>query len=283
MAKGDRVIAITRRRFAGLTVSAIVVGSSEAQIPQFPAEHPPSEALQPGDFLWPKGKQACVFFSPAQLGSEKISRAAALAPALDRLHWEEQRADFLSNPPADAPADAIATYSALSYEEFRADYDVIETPYGCRPSAGSYSVGHVAIVDVSDGEPMIIEAIPKKIVRKSYADWSAGHRADFVFHGRLKQTSATSRQKIAEEARRHIGTKYSFFNFDLLNNGGFYCSKLAWAAVWRATGIALDGNRNPKRWVWFSPKQLYYCDTIDHLNSAGNAGEYAPPRGVSIE
>jgi hypothetical protein len=58
-----------------------------------------------------------------------------------------------------------------------------------------------------------------------------------------------------------------FWNFDLADASDFYCSKLAWLSVRDALSFAIDGDENPRRRFWFSPKQLPYLKRIERLTS----------------
>ena len=78
---------------------------------------------------------------------------------------------------------------------------------------------------------------------------------------------------------KQLGKPYEFFNFDLNDDSGFYCSKLAWMSVWRATSraaqrapVAVDDNPNPRRsfFDWFSPKQLVNARRVTLLHKPGD-------------
>jgi uncharacterized protein YycO len=81
------------------------------------------------------------------------------------------------------------------------------------------------------------------------------------------------RKKIADEALKHLGKPYQFFNFNLNDDGGFYCSKLAWMSTWRSANIALDDDPNPQRGTrfppWYSPRQLTQAKEIEMLHKPG--------------
>jgi uncharacterized protein YycO len=77
------------------------------------------------------------------------------------------------------------------------------------------------------------------------------------------------RAEIAIEARRYVGRPYNFWNFDLADDTAFYCSKLAWLAIYRALGFPIDGVAEPKRSFWFSPKQFLYLKTIARMHDPG--------------
>jgi uncharacterized protein YycO len=140
-------------------------------------------------------------------------------------------------------------------------------------------VGHVAIVDIdSDGAPAVIEAVYGKapggtsiVERISYEKWIQWRNSPLVWHGRLRNIDAAKRADIARAANDQLLKPYQFFNFDLSDASGFYCSKLAWFATMKATGIALDGDSNPRRQIWFSPLQaMNQRDRVEILSSAGS-------------
>jgi uncharacterized protein YycO len=93
-----------------------------------------------------------------------------------------------------------------------------------------------------------------------------------VWLGRVKKISSSYRAKIAIEAKKYIGRPYDFWNFDLNDERGFYCSKLAWMCMFRALGLVIDGNPDPKRFFWFSPKQLLYVNRVARLFDPGPYG-----------
>jgi hypothetical protein len=61
---------------------------------------------------------------------------------------------------------------------------------------------------------------------------------------------------VSGEASKYIGRPYDFWNLDLADTSAFYCSKLVWLAIRYGLGFDIDGDSNPKRAFWFSPKQL---------------------------
>jgi uncharacterized protein YycO len=67
-----------------------------------------------------------------------------------------------------------------------------------------------------------------------------------------------------------VGAPYRFFNFDLGDTSGFYCSKLAWYCIKSATGTAPDDNANPRRILWYSPKRLMKSHHVTLLRNPGN-------------
>jgi uncharacterized protein YycO len=94
-----------------------------------------------------------------------------------------------------------------------------------------------------------------------------------VWLGRLRGYDAQQRAGLAAEALKHVGKPYDFWNFDLDEDSGFYCSKLAWLAIYRALGFAVDGRTNPRRVLWFSPKQFLRLKAVEKL--------FEPPGGYA--
>lgn len=228
----------------------------------------PDPALfQSGDFVWPKKPGAYV---PYNSGSGNT-------PDLDRIEWMAERDAYLDEisklPNNDVTTNQrIQTLRQMDYREFIAVYAGDQQPgmpgvY----SGGSIYVGHVGIIEVDDAKvPWVIEALSSQgVVRQSYANWLNQRTGQLVWLGRLKQLPAVERAKVVVEAKAHLGRPYQFWNFDLDDAQNFYCSKLVWLSVFRSLGFAVDGKANPKRWLWFSPKQLLYVPTIDRLHDPG--------------
>jgi Uncharacterized distant relative of cell wall-associated hydrolases len=171
----------------------------------------------------------------------------------------------------------VQRIARMSYEEFLQSYA------GGRPSdkpseygtGGHFYVGHVAMITERSENPLVVEALwgnVKKVRTIRYDDWLQERKDDLVWHGRLKQFSEVQRQAVAIEALTHVNRPYDFWNFDLNDDKGFYCSKLIWMSAYRAVHVAVDGNSNPQRVIWFSPKQLMHEKSIEILHSPGNYG-----------
>ncbi len=110
---------------------------------------------------------------------------------------------------------------------------------------------------------MVVEAMMDIGVRKlPYSEWIRQREGELVWVARLKEVSAEKRSAVANEAGRYIGTRYDFWNFDLRDKRGFYCSKLAWLAISDGAGSPPDHNRESKRLLWYSPKQLMQSNDI---------------------
>lgn len=226
---------------------------------------PDPATFQTGDFVWPKKPGA---FVPYNSGSTN-------SPAQDRDEWLRERDEYIrkhSNSTDPLTQQRLATLRALEYREFLAVYagaQAVGVPGAY--SGGAVYVGHVGIIEIdANRTPWVIEALGSKgVVRQTYADWITARSDEVVWLGRLRQLAATQREKIAAEAKKNLGKPYDFWNFDLNDDSGFYCSKLAWLSIYRSLGFAVDGNDNPKRLIWFSPKQFLYVPTVDRLHDPG--------------
>jgi uncharacterized protein YycO len=104
------------------------------------------------------------------------------------------------------------------------------------------------------------------VVRTPYAQWLTSRPGEIVWHGRVRDIPADQLAQIAIESKKYIGRPYDFWNFDLDDDKAFYCSKLVWLSISRSLHFPIDGDPNPKRVFWFSPKQLLYAKTISRLH-----------------
>jgi hypothetical protein len=221
--------------------------------------------FQSGDFLWPKKPGV---FVPYDAGPPR-------APDADEAKWNVERDRFIANVGTKAryftPAQ-IDRMRTLTYGDFYARYTG-----GAKSRSATYSVsspvyvGHVAIIEIDEsGVPWVIEALwGKGVIRRTYADWTLERAGEDVWLGRLARLAVADRAKIPLEAKKQVGKPYDFWNFDLNDDTGFYCSKLAWMAALRSLRIAVDDNPNPKRFFWFSPKQFLYVPRITRLIDPG--------------
>lgn len=228
---------------------------------------PDPSKLQAGDFVWPKKPGAYV---PYNSGSKNNT-------AEDRNLWAEEKEAYLSATAATGGRDALTVQrmkilQQMDYREFIAVYAGAQAPG--QPgvySGGAVYVGHVGMIDIdSTGEPWVIEALLKQgVVRSRYDAWLAGRAGETVWLGRLRNFTAELRAEIPRFGKRFIGSPYDFWNFDLDDDSGFYCSKLAWLCCNRTLHMAVDGDPNTKRLLWFSPKQFLYQKTIEIIHDPG--------------
>ena len=265
---------------AGLRAVAAQAPEKQAPEKRSVADFPNTATFRTGDLLWPKRRGAIV----------PRTRSLAATPNLEQREWETARQQLLANPDTSGlPPDVAERLRAMSYEEFERLYFSAQT----QPPAGAsgtrslsaaghtISVGHVVLVEVDrSGIPYVLEATPHGqdgsrggVLRTRYADWLK-HFADVqVWHGRFRDLNAAAAKRVAEVARSELGKPYDFFNFNLIDDRGFYCSKLIWFSVWRAARIAADDNPDPNRGnrfpPWFSPKALIGASRVTMLHSPG--------------
>jgi len=107
--------------------------------------------------------------------------------------------------------------------------------------------------------------------RISYADWLRDRPGELVWVGRLRGVSPERRAAVATWAAEQLGKPYNFWDFNLEDASGFYCSKLAWLSVLQGAGFPPDDDRNPQRVLWYSPKQLMKSK---HIKLIVNPGPY---------
>lgn len=227
---------------------------------------PSPETFESGDLVWPKKPGAFVPYS--QRPDAPVEQ--------DREIWEREKRTFLDRVAREETylsPDQIAALRALDYREFLARYHGDQAPGvpGLYSSGGGMYVGHVGIVDItSNGEISIIEALwARGVMRSPYKDWLANRSGEVVWLGRLREKSAADRAKISAEAAKYLQRPYDFWNFDLNDDKVFYCSKLVWLAIFRSLSFAVDGNPNPRRGFWFSPKRLLYLPGMARLHDPG--------------
>jgi hypothetical protein len=240
--------------------------------------------LQSGDFLWCKHRGETIAYLAAQPGD-----ISGEAPGSDAAIWNEQKAQYLEALESDGQQDTdhYRYISRLTYLEFvTGPWDgQLGGPTHARWQRAALgapgllglhvSVGHMAIVLGEGAGALVVEAIPRSytaggpdgVTVTPYAAWQDYRHDMLVWHGRLAGQSEAMRSAVATEAGRQQGRPYRFFEFNLLDDSGFYCSKLAWFATWVATRcVALDDRADPDRHIWYSPKQAMHSRHIDLLN-----------------
>jgi hypothetical protein len=251
-----------KRLAASVLMLMLVVGPASARTE---GKLPVRAELKSADLLWPKPPGA---FVPYAAGVQR-------GPTEDELAWNLEHKLYLANKaePGDAlDADRRNVLEDMNYREFLALYEgneVLGQPGVYR--GGWFYVGHVAIVEIEDGKIWIIEAVLKDgVTRKSYDDWLKERDGQVVWHGRLKGLADGDGDKIVRQAKQALKKPFDFWNFDLDDDSGFYCSKLVWQSVYRSLGRAIDDDTNPKRRLWLSPKQILGLKTIELLNDPGS-------------
>jgi len=247
--------------------------------------------FESGDLLWPKRKGAIV---PRTRGWG-TRQGTAPAPAEQEIHaWEAARQQMLANPAASGLSREVAErLRTMSYEDFTRIYFTAtteEAPSSAPPQRSrgigaqqAISVGHVGVIELApSGTAYVIEATPTYpdgtaagVIRTLYGEWLKRYTNVQVWHGRLHTLSAAARRRVVEVAASQLGKPYDFFNFDLSDDRGFYCSKLVWFCAWRGAQFAPDDNPDPRRGSrfppWFAPKTLLNSKHIELLH---NPGEY---------
>ena len=268
---------------AASLAAAVGVRMAAAQQPnsQSVPDFPDMRNFRTGDLLWPKRKRSLVM---------PQARSAEPKRNDDRPEWEAAREQLLANPQAAGLSPEVAArLRTMSYADFEREYFSLsarDLPPAAAPSArgalpGPISVGHVGLIQVeSNGGAFIVEAIPswrgsphKGVVRLPYAEWLGGYASIQVWHGRLRGVDAGAGRRLLDVAQAQIGKPYDFFNFNLNDDSGFYCSKLVWMSAWRALKLAIDDDPNPNRGTrfppWFSPKALISVPHVEMLHSPG--------------
>lgn len=241
----------------GTVVSFPALLASTRSIADSAPLRPDPKDFQAGDLIWPKKPGDWVAYNSVAYDQESAAETQwnkekkAFIGAL-RARWE-------SATPQEK--EAVERLSSMSYRDFKSIY-LGDTELGAvrlRGGSSGFYVGHVAIVTQTSQNPLIVEAIQgeiNKVRTMSYADWLADRQGQNVWLGRLDIADPAERAKVPAEALKYVGQKYDFWNFDLNDDSGFYCSKLVWLSVFRSLGIAVDNKKDPKRSLWFSPKQL---------------------------
>jgi len=234
---------------------------------------PESKNLLSGDFIWPKKPDVYV---PYNAGRDATYDQ-------EKVEWEKEKRRFIEQIRKDPKSSAEMSEAAkqlenLDFLEFLARYQGDQKP-GVPDSFGAgypIYVGHVGIVyHDKNGEPSVVEALwGKGVVTTTYENWLKGRPGELVWHGRVRDYRDGERARIADYALAYINRPYNFWNFNLADESGFYCSKLTWLATIKALNFALDGKISPNRAFWLSPKQLMKSDSIYLLNDPGT---YALP------
>ncbi|MCB9464263.1 MAG: hypothetical protein H6682_11290 [Candidatus Eisenbacteria bacterium] len=233
------------------------------------ARTPDPANLQSGDLLWPKQEGAIILFSADETQSE--------LPTL----WEAERDGYLEQLRVKSVGEGLtameierfAYLSHLDWEGFLSLFTQDQDPFEPTPFSllNRVQVGHVAIVDVRDGVPWVIEAnFGPGVHETQYDEWltERGPNA-LVWHARMRRETG-DRKRVAEVARSQVGKRYKFFNFDLEDASGFYCSKLVWYSVKEGLDFAIDGNDQPERKLWYTPLMLFSSRDLCLLSSPGD-------------
>ena len=200
--------------------------------------------------IWPRSPNGVV---PSRVARNEGSTG-------DRQKWEKGKEEYLATLRAKSDLSPVERkrYKALqqmSYPDFVKRY-FAPLPQETLEARGfaSISVGHVGTIQIENGHAIVIEATTQNGVQKvPYKEWiaDADRRGQLFWLSRLNNTSPEIRAAVAATAERYLGRPYDFWNFDLRDDSCFYCSKLAWLAITKATSIPPDGKPNGDRVFWF--------------------------------
>lgn len=246
--------------FLGQALAALV-GFTALHAPAASAEMFFGVPLAHGDLLFARGADNIVLYE---------GHAGPPAETPEDL-WAGARAQILSE---DSRAAPIAEWSHADFLRHFTEGHV--NPAAIQPMGGALnalgvSVGHVAIfAKEPDGTPFVFEAAGKAegVRRIAWTDWrDAAVDKNDIWIARLRLNEAEIAATVAE-ALKFDGARYDITNRNLADTSAFYCSKLIWFAVRQATGIALDGNAEPDRHLWYSPLQLLRSDHLLVLASS---------------
>jgi hypothetical protein len=231
---------------------------------------PPAAALlQAGDLIWPKKPGAFIPYNSRPGEADKS----------DALRWRKEKEAYsnqiLRNPnPSPQERERYAALQKMTYEEFAGYYLGGRIPgQPATFGGGGPEVGHVGIIEITDGRPFVVEAMwGSGVQRISYVDWLRKRPGELFWVGRLKGVLPEKRAAVAEKADEKIGKPYNFWDFDLKDANDFYCSKLAWLSILQGAGFPPDDDANPNRMLWYSPKQLMNSKHIELIVNPGDYG-----------
>lgn len=249
---------ISRRSLLGGAASAGVLFPLRSLDAAAVLPTPHREALKNGALIWIRGEDDWV---PYSSDNEAAEFESSLDVALKRDMKLLEEMPHLED---------------MTYEEFYASYFFGDPIYGeiGYSSQQSFGVGHVAIVRIVDDQFRVLEASGYKFGLRdiSLQDWLASQDVGTQFWiGHFQQFEDAEINKILEIISSEISANksYDFWSFDLEDPAAFYCSKLIWYAVYKATGRRLDGGI-ARPLPWFSPKQLLASSYISVVASPGD-------------
>ncbi len=261
-----------RRRFLKAASAGPIYGFSQrafAKNSDSVAKTPDPRTFQSGDLIWPKRPGE---FVPYNSGTTSPYDE-------EKLRWIDERRVFVEKVRADPKSSQelrqlASDMASLDFNEFLTLYQADQTPGTPKEYGGGAMVlyvGHVGVISIEDNEPTVVEALwGTGVVQTKYDAWLRGRSGTSVWHGRVSGRSTEERGRIAVEAKKYLRRPYNFWNFDLADTSGFYCSKLCWLSIRDALNLAIDDNPSPLRSFWFSPKQLLKARRIEKLFVPGN-------------
>jgi permuted papain-like amidase YaeF/Yiix C92 family enzyme len=230
---------------------------------------PAAEVLQAGDLIWPRPRNVFVPYRAA------LHEGSTGNPT----DWDKEKERYLATlraKPTLSPTERVRynELQRMTYPDFVKRY-FAPLPRETLEARGfaAISVGHVGIIQIENGQRVVIEAMMGKdngVQKVAYTEWIRKRPGQLFWLGRLNNTSPEVRATVATVAESYLGRPYDFWNFDLRDESGFYCSKLAWLAITKATSIPPDGKPNGDRVFWYSPKQLLCSPNLQSIVSSGN-------------
>lgn len=235
--------------------------------------HPDWSTLESGDLLWPAKPDDRILFSQGE-------------NARQQQEWRVNRDKLVTELRATGTPEILIIAEQLidlSFEDFQTQYFEGSRSSDIRPfsAGGALRVGHVVIVYIDEQKKRwIIEATPNLqrqyeamytrfspgVFRNPFEEWEKAHSSYHIWHGRIDRP-IEERAKIAARSLQFVGRDYWLWNLNLADHRSFYCSKPVWLSTWNALAWALDGDANPQRRFWLTPKQLLLSPTIRKLYS----------------
>ncbi len=254
---------------------------------------PDPSKFRDGDIIWPKQPDRWV---PYAVDLDNADNDNTVYED-NKQEWEKEKEEFIQSVRSNSKASdhelkAAAQLETISFEDFMASFignrttweayafnyqDNFPTnrdgirPFGYTTRLPIY-VGHVGMIFKKDGVPWVVDAVPPRVRTISYNEWLKEYKDAYVWHGRFKKINSTNLAEIVKKACEQKDQPFGIFNRNLNDGKKFYCSKLIWFSVYRVTGVALDGETNPDRYGWFSPKQL--MNLKEQVEMIYSPGEY---------
>lgn len=138
-------------------------------------------------------------------------------------------------------------------------------------------VGHVALVELVDCIPWVIDATPSRsgwaeprtdgVAMQPYQAFldDAAHTTSHIWHGRVRGQSSGFGQRLIDAAKKHLGAKYDIRPWGFEAPDDFYCSKLIWHALRDGLGITLEKEGLRVLQPWFTPWDVMQASCIQLL------------------
>lgn len=241
---------------SGIMLIGSLSAGASAQTSQ--RKHPDSRTFRSGDLLWPKRSNEIIPYNHEP--GEELEAS-----------WRRERDNFVQSAEGELDQQSLREIQLMSLDDFEHLYFEGQANGTLQPYSGVAGTGHVAILEKNEaGNLWVIEAMMDRgVIRNPYDGWIRSRGQSGVWHGRVKSLSEDHIQRSVAVAKQQVGKPYNFWNFDLSDDTDFYCSKLVWYAFVRGAKLAIDGNPQPKRSIWLSPKQVLNSSLVDQLFSPG--------------